>query len=120
MKRRIRGALVALLLLGGFFACWLATFTENEYWSSAIAWVTWSLLSIGIAAGAVRRLRSDRNRQPERSQDLAPLDPVQAVYQGRTTPTFAGESADASSQITGPPSLDPLVLPTGPKRRDRP
>ncbi len=120
MRWRVGSLLVALLVIGGFIALWIATFTGNDSWTSGIVWVVWSLLAIGVVAGAVRRSRSGRRRRPERPQEPVSLDPVQAVYQGRITPTFAEESVDASSQITGPPSLDPLELPDDPKRRDRP
>lgn len=120
MRWTVRGLLVVLLVIGGFIALWIATITGNDSWTSGIVWVIWSLLAVGVVAGAVRRSRSGRRRQPERPPEPVSLDPVQAVYQGRTTPTFAEESVDASSQLTGPPPLDPLELPDDPKRHDRP
>ncbi|KHK99580.1 hypothetical protein LK09_02930 [Microbacterium mangrovi] len=106
-----------MLVVCGFLALWLSAFTENEFWIGVIVWSVWGLLAIGLVAGILRRSRS--GRRPERPQDPASFDPVQAAYQGRTTPTFP-DSADSTSQIVDPPPPDPLVLPDDAKRLDRP
>ncbi|MEQ6898563.1 hypothetical protein [Microbacterium sp. KR10-403] len=106
MSTGIRRLIVVGLLLGGFAAlCW-ATFTTAAW----IIWLIWGLYATFAIGAVVNGWRLHRHGRRAERLSVPGQDPVQSIYSGRTPPTYYVPSADATSQIAGPPHADPLRL----------
>ena len=107
VSRSIRRLLIVCALIGGFGLLWWATFTTAA-WLTWLAWGFYGLLAVGLV---VRWWRMRRWPPRSRSAEiLTGQEPVQSIYSGQTPPTYYSPSADATSQITGPPDVDLLRL----------